>query len=348
MSIKKNIIVLLLTIVLLVGCVRQQDNWVLRVNEFEILESQFKDKFYRSINFRDKEKFSVDDLIKYADRSFVNDLLFTVEGYSLNIHREDDVKKSIEERKIRTIGRKNGPLFDKVIDRNLGEEEAEEQIKIYMNNLIDKYNFEISTKGAALFITLCQTPRDKVREILYDDNYEPNPNLLKFVAFRNRSYTVADIIKNHSKSFNLRKKNIKGPQQVEQYIIDWLMPDLLLMDAEELGLLNSPDVQQELLLAERNIIRGECKKRLTMRRIQVSKEEVDTRYEQEQEKWQNKSETSAKIEIRKRIRMEKGMKKQKETIEVLREKYKVEYNSKVLTKLSRDLTSEKIKSKKIK
>jgi hypothetical protein len=344
MRILKSTKMLLLLLVFLTGCSHQADDWVLKVNEFDISASQFKNKFYQSMDYRDKDKFTVDDLMDYSDRIIINNLLFTVEGYSLEIHLEPDLVNSFKEITTRIIGRKGGPLFKSVIPQNLAKEENEKQIKAYMKKVVKKYNLEIAPQGADLFLTLCQTPRNQVREILFNTSYKPNPNLTKFVSYSTKAFTVADVIKKFSKEFVVKKKKIKELPQVEQYIIEWIMPDLLMLDAEDLGLFEKAELQREILVAERNIVRGECTKRLTIRHIKILPEEVDNRYKQEKLKWDGKSETRAKIQIRKRIRMEKGMARKKATIAELREKYNVEYNTSALNKLTKELSSEKNKA----
>lgn len=327
-------------VIVVLSCAKIDDTWVMRAGDISIRPDKFKERFRRSIQYRDQDQFSEDELLDFCERVLKDDLLFTAEGYALGINREDELKEAVEFSIRRYLGRKDGPLFQRVITAT-DSAEIHNQVAAYVRTLRAKYNFTIHPQGQALFLKLCDTPRAKVREILYDSTYAPNPNRTPLVSFTGSSFTVADLIKNYSREFLHAKRKIKTPENVEYYLLNWFMPDLLELEAKDLNLYDEPEFQREIADMEQNLIRGECKKRLTARHIQIKPEEVDARYEQEKEKYQGKSEARAKTEIRMRMRNEKQAQRTNETLAKLSAKFKVEYNTPLLKELARELTREK-------
>ena len=339
---KRNSFVLIfLLFILLSSCEKTQTDWVVRVNEFTVAPKKFLEKYKRTFNYQQQTSFTEKELKEFAERTYVNDLLFTVEGYDLGIAQEEDVKETIKKRKVMIIGQKDGPLFKRVIPQNLDAQETEEKISEYLKSIVKKYNFKIDQDGARLFLQFCQTPRAKVKEQLFDPEFKPNPDSVLFVSYAEKSLNVKQVLQQFSRDFISKKSKINELSDVEHYILEWFMPNLFELEMIDLGLDTDPDVLEEFVQSEQNIVRGECEKRLTVRKIQITKQEVNERYESEKEKWSSISENKAKNEIRTKIRMEKRMEKSDTIIKALGKKYNVEFNDSLFSSMSEELTKEK-------
>jgi hypothetical protein len=353
-----------------------EKGWVVRVKDQAIFPAEFLEKIKESMFYRQNESFSPAGLIKFADQSLAEELYFAVEGYELGIDKDPQVRETIHNRQIDLIGKRDGPLFRQVIPadvevseeqmRRLYEqhkseigkpyEEVKEQllakmtndymaqrIEEYANSLFSQFSFQIDSKGVQLLIRLTSSDRETVNKLLETQNPEENPRSVPLVNYTGAVYSVTDVIAKFPRYFAGRPKKFSTQIESEEFLRKEFLPELLFLDAEKRGITGQAQVQEAFDRSTRRIISAECDKRLTVRNIKVTEQEVEERYQRDLAKYANTSPAKAKYDIRIILHGEKRRAKSKQVREELKNKYRLEYNTAALKTLANQLNAEKAK-----
>lgn len=154
---KKYLLFTILGVMLLFSCSYFDTSWVLRVNDFKISKEDFVERLERSMLYRNQKSFTFADLKDFADRSMVNSLLFTVEGYAQGIEKEHQVQKAIQFSHIHFIAGKKGPLFKAAIPQ---------QINVSANELKQLYDKKKQKRRVAFIRVNSKTVADSVYFLL--------------------------------------------------------------------------------------------------------------------------------------------------------------------------------------
>ncbi|NOY60671.1 MAG: hypothetical protein GXO75_17330, partial [Calditrichaeota bacterium] len=162
---KKHLLFTILGVLLLFSCSYFDTSWVLRVNDFKISKEDFVERLERSMLYRNQKSFTFRDLKDFADRSMVNSLLFTVEGYAQGIPKEHQVQKAIQYSHIRFIAGKRGPLFKAAIPQ---------QIDVSANELKQLYEKKKQKRRVAFIRVNSKTIADSVfSRLKKGENFAP-------------------------------------------------------------------------------------------------------------------------------------------------------------------------------
>ncbi len=364
-----------LAFLLCLSCAKEDEpGWVVRVKNVTMSPSEFMERLRESSFVRQRAFISVDDLIKFADLSIRDDLCFAAEGYALGIDKETEVQRTIHQRQIEIIGKPGGPLFRQVVPadlqvteqqlRDLYErqkqgigmtfDEAKENLRAkiksdleaklvgeYAKGLYAKFDFRINPAGAALLVRLTSAEKKTAAEMLANEKSAEHPKNVPLVSFARSAYTVWDVLGKFPRYFAAKPKQFASAVEAEQFLQTEFLPELLFLDAQERGIINLPEVQEAFAKSARRIIGAECEKRLTVRGIRVTAQEVEERYQKDSAKYASTPPAKAKYDVRLILHGEKRRAKSKQVREMLRKKYKLEYNNPVLAALTENLKKEK-------
>jgi|GEM_PF-3148252 len=360
--------------VLFFSCAQDKDKtWAVRVKNVVISPDEFLEKVHESNFVRHNESVSVQALIKFADQAIAEDLFFAAEGYELGIDKEAAVQQTIHQRQIEIVGKPKGPLFSQVVpadiqvtdqqlrdlyerqkqEINITFDEAKEKLRAkiksdleakyveeYANGLYAKLDFRINPTGAALLVRLTSSDKKAIGEMLANDNSTEHPKNVPLVSYTGSAFTVWEVLGKFPRYFAGKPKQFASVVEAEQFLQREFLPELLFLDAQKRGVVELPEVQEAFTKSARRIIGAECEKRLTVRGIQVTAQEVEERYQRDSVKYAGTSPAKAKYDIRLILHGEKRRAKSTEVREMLRKKYRLEYNKPVLGVLAENLKRE--------
>ncbi len=208
----------------------------------------------------------------------------------------------------------------------------------YYTRLYDEYGFQIAPIAASMLLDLITMDQSQIDLLLGHPDAEKNPHNVILVKYGAIQYSVSDIYYRLEKEFGLNKFRFYTITDIENFLTDYLTPDLMYYDADIRNLMDHPEIKTRFRFLKDQVIGDECFKRMVLDKIEISTEEIENRYNQTlADDFRDKNTILA--EIKNEIFNEKKSFMAKKAAQKLYPKFEIEYNSKAITNLLEQLNS---------
>ncbi len=247
---RASVFIILLTVVLLAGvsCSKKEkplakkDVVIASAGLHNLYSSDFSRRYQMLKDFRQKKSFSADDIKQAVQKYFNEDMLFLAQAKEDSVQNEPIIKRRILKRKIDLLTYINGPLYKKIIPKEIPMSKKE------LQNLYDHLDYKIRV---AIILVESKNLADSLYNIIHTGK-ESFGKVAQKYSRDLRTAAGGGLVTNYftwgtfaepfeKVAFNLEKEQVSRPVKTDTgyYII-------MLLDKQPLKLLTFEEEQSRL------------------------------------------------------------------------------------------------------
>ncbi len=212
-------------------------------------------------------------------------------------------------------------------------------IEEYINALPNKYKMKIDSLLVLKILPALQNPApgSKVDMSSIDAQDLKKP----LMTFDRGQWTVAETIEKYNNLTRGNSYQLRRYADVADFIYKVSVPDMMERDALERKLDQTDEFKKDYNYTSAQLLGQKSRERLVTRAVKVEESEVAAFYEAHKQEYNNRPYAELQSTIRGRLQSTRTQEKQQSVVKMLREKYKADWNEKLMQKTAEVLNADK-------